>query len=135
MANSRLLRFDWDTSQITDLTGAAEFEDSFPAFSPDGKRLAFSRRSLLPAEWTIGRQLWLSEPDGAGAHPLLNADLEALDSFSHYNFAWKPDSSQLAYVRSNQDYPLDPPELWLVDANGLNRVQLVVAGYAPQWVR
>jgi Tol biopolymer transport system component len=135
MPNSRLLRFDWATAQITDLTGAADLEDSFPAFSLDGKRLAFARRSLDPAQWTIGRQLWLSEPDGMSAHPLLNADLAALDSFSHYDFAWKPDSSQLAYVRSNQDYPLDPPELWLVDANGLNRVQLVVGGYAPQWVR
>jgi hypothetical protein len=135
LPNSRMLRFDWATSQITDLTGAADLEDSFPTFSPDGKRLAFARRSLDPALWTIGRQLWLAEPDGKSAHPLLNADLDTLDSFSHYDFAWKPDSSQLAYVRSNQDYPLDPPELWLVDANGLNRVQLVVGGYAPQWVR
>ena len=135
MLNSRLLRFDWATSQITDLTRAADLEDSSPAFSPDGKRLAFARRSLDPAQWTIGRQLWLSEPDGKIPHPLLNADLETLDSFSHYDFAWKPDSSQLAYVRSNQDYPLDPPELWLVEANGLNRVQLVVGGYAPEWVR
>ena len=135
MPNSRLLRFDWVTSQITDLTGAADMEDSFPSFSPDGKRLAFARRSLNPAQWTIGRQLWLSEPDGKISHPLLNADLATLDSFSHYDFAWKPDSSQLAYVRSNQDYPLDPPELWLVDANGLNRLRLVVGAYAPQWVR
>ncbi len=132
---SHLMRFDWSTAQVADLTGAADLEDSFPAFSPDGKRLAFARRSLDPAQWTVGRQLWLSEPDGKNAHPLLNADLAALDSFSHYDFAWKPDSSQLAYVRSNQDYPLDPPELWLVDANGLNRVQMVVGGYAPQWVR
>jgi len=135
MPNSRLLRFDWTTAQITDLTGAADLEDSFPAYSPDGRRLALARRSLDPAQWTIGRQLWLSEPDGKSAHPLLYADLAALDSFSHYDFAWKEDSSQLAYVRSNQDYPLDPPELWLVDANGLNRVQLVVGGYAPLWVR
>jgi hypothetical protein len=135
MPNSRLLRFDWATSQISDLTGAADLEDTTPAFSPDGKRLAFARRSFDPIQWTIGRQLWLSEPDGKSAHPLLNADLAALDSFSHYDFAWKPDSSQLAYVRSNQDFPLDPPELWLVDANGLNRLRLVVGGYAPQWVR
>jgi Bacterial Ig-like domain/WD40-like Beta Propeller Repeat len=133
--NSRLMRFDWSTSQVTDLTGAADLEDSLPAFSPDGKRLAFARRWLDPGRWTIGRQLYLSGSDAKGAHPLLNADLASLDSFSNYDFAWKPDSSQLAYVRSNQDYPLDPPELWLVDADGLNRVQLVVGGYAPQWVR
>jgi Tol biopolymer transport system component len=132
---SHLMQFEWATSQITDLTGAADLEDSFPAFSPDGRRLAFARRSLDPAQWTIGRQLWLSDSDGRNAHPLLNADLAALDSFSNYDFAWKPDGSQLAYVRSNQDYPLDPPELWLVDADGLNRVQLVVGGYAPEWVR
>jgi Tol biopolymer transport system component len=133
--NSRLLRFDWSTNQISDLTGADDLEDTAPAFSPDGKRLAFARRSLVPAQWTVGRQLWLADPDGKRAHPLLNADRTALDSYSHYDFAWKPDSSQLAYVRSNQDYPLDPPELWLVDANGLNRIQLVVGGYAPLWIR
>jgi Tol biopolymer transport system component len=135
LPSSRLLRFDWATGEITVLTGAADLEDTFPAFSPDGNRLAFARRSLDPAQWTIGRQLWLADADGNSAHPLLNADLAAINAFSYYNFTWKPDSSQLAFVRSNQDYPLDPPELWLVDANGLNRVRLVVGGYAPQWVR
>jgi Tol biopolymer transport system component len=135
IANSRLLRFDWATEQITDLTGLADLEDAFPSFSPDGKQLAFARRSLDPTQWTLGRQLWLADPDGKNAHPLLNADLAATNAFSHFNFAWKPDSSQLAFVRSNQDYPLDPPELWLVDANGLNREELVLGGYAPQWVR
>jgi Tol biopolymer transport system component len=135
LPNSRLMRYDWATKQITDLTGAADLEDSFPAFSPDGKQLAFARRSLDPTQWTIGRLLWIAEPDGKNAYPLTLMVSNDYGSFSDYDFAWSPDSSQLAYMRSNQDYPLDPPELWLTGSRGTNHRQLVVGGYAPMWVR
>jgi Tol biopolymer transport system component len=130
LPTSHLLRFDWQTGQITDLTVTADVEDAFPAFSPNGKALAFARKSLEFSQWTIGRQVWLALPDGKEAYPITEAT-----SYNHYDFAWRPDGMQLAYVRFNLDEPTTPPELWVINTDGSNSLQLVIGGYAPQWIR
>ena len=51
-----------------------------------------------------------------------------------YDFAWSLDGEQLAFVRFDVGAPTNPPELWLVNADGSEPLELVVGGYAPQWV-
>jgi Tol biopolymer transport system component len=104
-------------------------EDANPVFSPDGANLAFGRKYLDIARWTPGRQLWLMHADGAEARPLTD---EA--NFNHYDFAWNPTGDQLAYVRFNKDTLTEPPEIWLINADGSNATQLITGGYSPQWV-
>ena len=69
------------------------------------------------------------QPDGTGPSALIDDP-----SFSHSGFAWSPDGRQLAYLRFNQDTLTDPPELWIMNADGSNPQQLVIGGYAPQWI-
>jgi Tol biopolymer transport system component len=68
-------------------------------------------------------------PDGREAQELSNAPY-----FNHSNFAWSPDSQQIAYLRFNQDNPTAPPEIWIMNIDGMNPIQLVIGGYAPQWI-
>jgi Tol biopolymer transport system component len=128
-ATSHLISFNRLDGKTTDLTKDDNLEDTGPAFSPNGSSLAFARKYLDITRWTPGRQIWLMKADGSGARHLTD---NAFDN--HYDFAWSQDSRRLAYVISNQAKPTDPPELWLVNADGSNPVQLMIGGYAPQWM-
>jgi TolB protein len=63
-------------------------EDDFPEFSPDGKRIA----------WTKGGhgrsgELWVMNADGSGKKQL------TFDSFSDLYASWSPDGSRIAWRR------------------------------------
>jgi Tol biopolymer transport system component len=134
-ASAHLIRYDLESpasaipTAMLDLTHDSDLEDASPAYSPDGKLLALERKYLDNTRWTPGRQLWLMEADGSQAKPLTDAPL-----YSHYDIAWSADGSRIAFLRFNQATLTDPPELWLIDADGTDPVQLVVGGYAPLWI-
>jgi len=127
--SSHLLRFDARSGSMQDLTGVENVEDTAPAYSPDGKTLAFARKYLDLSRWTPGRQLWLMDADGTNLRPLLQDP-----DFNYSSFAWSPQGERLAFVRFNENIPTDPPQLWLIHADGSQAQQLITAGYAPQWI-
>jgi Tol biopolymer transport system component len=129
IANSHLIQFDRQTGQTTDLTQAEDLEDASPAFSPDGASLALARKSLDIKSWTPGRQLWIQPSDGSSPRQLTNDP-----SYNYYEFAWSPESDQLAYVRFNQTVMIEPPELWVINPDGSAAQRLVTGGYSPQWI-
>ena len=129
VGNSRVLRYDTATGAAVDLTQADDVEDANPVFSTDGKLIAFGRKYLDPARWTLGRPLWMMNADGSEVHPVMTDPLRV-----DYDLAWSLDGQQLAFVRFDQGAPTHPPELWLVNADGTEPLELVVGGYAPQWV-
>ena len=104
-------------------------DDYAPAISPDAQLVAFARRSLSPESWTPGRQLWVMAPDGADARPLTAAGL-----YHHTALAWRPDGTQIAFVRSNQADLNEPPEIWIIPVDGGPAVRLVIGGFAPLWI-
>ena len=126
---SRLLRYDTQTGAAVDLTRADDVEDVNPVFSPDGSLIAFGRKYLDPARWTLGRPLWIMTADGSAVRQVMIDPLRV-----DYDFAWSMEGQQLAFVRFDQGAPTSPPELWLVNANGTEPLELVVGGYAPAWV-
>jgi Tol biopolymer transport system component len=126
--SSHLLKYYPTDGNLQDLTRSGNYEDATPVFSPDGEHIAFARKRLDLANWTTGRQLWLMRPDGTQDRPLTNEPL-----YTHYDFAWSPDSRQLAYVRFNEDTLTEPPEIWLTDVDGSKATRLLVGGYAPAW--
>lgn len=128
---SHLLRWEFETSAVEDLSqgGAGRVEDASPAYSPDGRWLAFARKFLDPGRWTLGRQLWLMNADGTDPHPLTHEP-----EFHHSALAWSSDSDALVYMRFNQAEINLPPQIWLYDL-GLAEARLVaVGGYLPAWV-
>jgi hypothetical protein len=72
-----------------------------PAWSPDGRTLAFSR-APLGAETASASDVWLVDADGGNLRPLFPAnDLEE----SHP--AWSPDGHYLAFERADNVWLLD----------------------------
>jgi len=129
-SSGHLMRYSLvQPGQVQDLTQANNLQDIQPAFSPMGKRLAFARRFLDLQRWTVGQQLWVMDQDGLNGKALTNDPF-----YTYYDFAWSPDSAQIAFVRFNQAVLTEPAELWLVDADGSDLVQLVIGGFNPRWI-
>jgi Tol biopolymer transport system component len=129
-ASSHLILFNRRDRSSQDLTAGKGFlEDTTPVFSPDGSNLAFARKFLDNARWTPGRQLWLLEVDKTGAVQYTDNP-----NFNHFDFAWSPDGSQLAYVRFNQTTLNEATEIWLIDTNNGLTTRLIQGGFAPQWI-
>ena len=76
---------DTATGDARQLTNAKKSSDA-PAFSPDGKRLAFA------SDRGEKRQVWLIDPRGGEAE-LLTAAEEGISAF-----AWSPDGSAVAFT-------------------------------------
>jgi Tol biopolymer transport system component len=129
LADSHLMLHNWQADDNRDLTQEEGIEDAAPAFAPDGARLAFARKFLDPQRWTPGRQLWLMRLAEGVARPLTADPL-----YNHFDFAWSPDSSQLAYVRFNQSTLTDPPEIWTTNPLTGQTQRIIIGGYAPQWI-
>ncbi len=100
--------------QLTD-SGA---ETAFPAFSPDGKHLAFS--STRAGNW----DLYLMDADGRNVVQLTNGPAQDL----HPSFS--PDGKRLVYC----SMPLrgDQWELWVLDLDTHER-KMIGTGLFPSW--
>ncbi len=59
LAPRHLQLFDLLEKTILDLSRGSYLEDLNPSFAPSGLTVAFSHKSLDPALWTPGRELWI----------------------------------------------------------------------------
>lgn len=104
-------------------------EDASPAYSPDGRWIAFARKYLDNERWTLGRQLWLMRSDGSDPRQLTSDR-----NFNYSALAWKPDSSALAGMRFNQADMSQPPEIWWMDLETEELHMIITGGFVPQWI-
>ena len=123
-ANSEVYTANADGSDPLRLTDTRENE-SGPAYSPDGTKIAFARAS----------DIWVMNADGSGAGAITG--IEGADSEP----AWSPDGSQIVYV-SNHSTPsggTTGPELFIINADGSGTERQVTntpsnaASQAPAW--
>lgn len=73
-----------------------------PAFSPDGRTIAYERFDAGPSA-----QIWVIKADGSSPR-FLPAGFPSVDP------AWSPDGSQIAWT----SYATDGPEIWVMDFDG-----------------
>jgi hypothetical protein len=126
---SHLLRYDIQSKTTEDISGSNNVEDVEASYSVDGSMIAFVRKFLDAEHWSFGRQIWIMNADGSDPHAITD---EA--EYNHYDLAWSRDGQSVAYVRFNQVKISDPPELWMVNIDGSNPVQLVIGGYSSIWI-
>jgi Tol biopolymer transport system component len=101
--------------RLTDSPGL----DAFPAWSPDGERIAFaSAPEGGPSE------IYVMDADGSGRQRLTHT------SRSEFFLTWSPDGGKIAYTAYDSGYNAT---LWVMDAaDGSYRTQLA-SGALPNW--
>jgi TolB protein len=95
-----------------------------PTWSPDAKRLAFSKISVTSQGAFESARAYTAAPDGTGRVEAYNSD----EAFPIY-FYWSPDSERLSFLTSSQSGNLT---LQLVRANGKD-AQVLDTGSPYYW--
>jgi dipeptidyl aminopeptidase/acylaminoacyl peptidase len=112
---------------LRELLEASE-EDQSPAWSPDGKWIAFARRRLDRSEgW--GSQLALVDV-ASGKIRILTDDLR----FNNTHFDWSPNGNQILIQRFNLETNSSSPELWIYDLTDNTMTHLVDNAYNAAWL-
>jgi Tol biopolymer transport system component len=128
---SHLFRIDASNGRTLDLSAFSGYfvEDVSPAYSPEGEWIAFGRKFLQLADWTLGRQIWLMRSDGSNATQLTEES-----DINHSALAWSADGERLIFMRLDRTNSSNSPEIWMIEINSGEVTQLVVGGYLPQWL-
>jgi TolB protein len=95
----------------------------FPAWSPDGQKIAFVRGERGP-----GQDIWLMNADGTGQKQLtFNGEQDIMP-------AWSPNGSNIAFVRVDSSFNA---EVYVMNATGGEEQNLTNSPYAfdekPSW--
>jgi len=91
----------------------------YPAYSRDGRRLAFTLNGV-----------WTAQADGGSRRHIVPRFAEYI---TYTDPAWSPDGTRLAYVRVDNGHQTS--ELWLVDRDGrgLHGLSIVHTADSPSW--
>jgi Tol biopolymer transport system component len=123
-----IYKMNADGSGQTALTDDDDI-DFEPAWSPDGTKVIFLRSAAEdPGPQVTGADLWTVNSNGTGETNLTNTAV-SYECCAEYS----PDGTKIAFTNSgntdaNGMTPDDENEIWVMDANGSNQVQLTDPG-------
>ena len=112
--------------RLTDQPG----HDSFPAWSPDGQRIAFASRRAVDGK--VNTDIYVMNADGSAVQRLTHSSAYDWDP------AWSPDGGQLAYKSfpPREGAPGAPPQgiyVMNADGSGQRRVTHIGSAAHPTW--
>ncbi len=129
---SHLYHSNLNTGVVSDISPGMDpmVEDSSPSYSPDGRSVAFLRRYLDSARWTLGRQVWLMTSEGLQAEPITE-----LPDHNHSALQWSPDGRRILWMRGKSGYSggTETTIHWY-DVQTGDSGQVVEGGYLPHWI-
>lgn len=131
---NQLLRADLVNAVITQVMSISNANDASVAWSPIGSLIAFTRQRTGSSGATggymaFGPQLWVSTPQGEGAHALTNDT-----GYTYGGLSWSPDGVWIVTVRNNLQAPNPSPEVWLVRGDGSQVARVAEDATIPAWL-
>src|SRR5579862_3606231 len=95
---SHLYLLEVSSGNVQPLTTDPERADSLPAFSPDGRQIAYvSNRNDTESQLGVDELTLIAATAGATPHLVLSTW-----SPNHQHLAWSPDGTQLAFLRGSE---------------------------------
>lgn len=127
---THLIRFDLETGERVDLTGAEDaLEDVGAAWSPDGTQIAVVRRVIRPDDRSPGNQIVLMRPDGSDVRPLTDSP----DTI-YQTPVWSPDGQYLLVAAYNLTEEWPEPRVRLLTVATGEETELAWPGNFPAWL-
>ena len=127
---THLLHFDVESGALTDLTGDDDsLEDGAAAWSPDGRWIAITRRSLAGSNLSPGNDIWLIRPDGSEARRITQTE-----GILYQAPVWSPDGSHLLVARYTLADEWPEPQIWLVNVKTGGMREVIEPGNNPLWL-
>jgi hypothetical protein len=117
---SQIYRMAADGSYLTPLVRAHGLDTFQPAWSPDGRHLAFTSRDAQERTWTLN----IADADGSHPRVLLTDDQQAAPLFPD----WSPDSHWIAFIGMREGQR----DLFLLPATGGEVHRLTRLGVQPE---
>lgn len=122
---------DIDGTHVTRLTTNDDGIDYYPAWSPDGSKIAFaSDRSSNPHSYFAALDIWIMNANGSNLRNLTN------NGYGDASPSWSPDGSQIAFI-TDRGHPGTPYawDIWIIDATGSNPRPVTNGGRetGPAW--
>ena len=133
-----LYLFDIASGKVEQLTSGAH-DELLPAWSPDGKLIAYVTKRGIDPDRHLNFDLYAIEPRaGAKERQLTTFTGSDLDPYWETRPAWSPDSKRIAYLRSGEDKWIyyAPWQLAVVDlATGKETIPADIdrCFYKPRW--
>lgn len=106
----------------------APVDDRQAAWTPDGKKLAITRR-YIERPTPCGPQVYLLDPENGSAEPLVPDP-----NFVQGAISWNPAGDQLLMQRWACTETDAQPGIWILDMQTKKLQQVAHNGYLPQWV-
>ena len=126
---NKLFSYSVQDDWLTMLAYAQMFDESYPAWSPDGEWLAVVRRAWVEGIPEEGNQLWLMRPDGTEAVQQTDEEKHTFGQPS-----WSSDSRFLVFdYRAVVDGQINSG-IWLLDIKTGRISDLVSPGNRPIWL-
>jgi dipeptidyl aminopeptidase/acylaminoacyl peptidase len=108
---SHIWTVDLTSHKATQVTGGDQWNDTEPAWSPDGTKLAFvSNRTGKESDGDENTDVWVVP--ATGGDPVRISDHPDRDGSP----AWSPDGKSIAFIGRNRER--DPPMIWLAPCTG-----------------
>ena len=133
-----LYLFDLGSGKVEQLTSGAH-DEQLPAWSPDGKLLAYVTKRDMDPDRHLNFDIYVIEPrTGASERQLTTFAGADLDPYWETRPAWSPDSSRIAYLQSGEDKWIyyAPWQLAVVEvASGKTTIPAPIdrCFYKPHW--
>ncbi len=115
-----------DGTQRTQLTKTASGKNWMPAWSPDGRKIAYVY------QYPAGMQIRVMNFDGSDDHALTSGDVSAVNMTP----AWSPDGSMIAYTHNDASKGSRDLKIWVMHADGSSQKQITQGDsndYVPTW--
>jgi nickel/cobalt exporter len=126
---NKLYSYDLEDEWLTMLAYGKNFDEAYPAWSPDGQWLAVVRRAWLEGVPEVGNQVWTMRPDGTEARQLTTTD-----NTTYGQPAWSPDSRYLVFdYRAVVDQEVVSGVIILDTQSGTIR-EIADSGNRPAWL-
>lgn len=126
---NKLYSYNLENEWLTMLNYGEMYDDSYPAWSPDGQWLVVVRRAWVEEMPESDNQVWIMRPDGTEARQMTESD-----NFTYGQPAWSSNSRYLVFdYRAVRDGGIDSGIMLLDIQSGKIRL-LAEFGNRPAWM-